>query len=771
MAISARFSADFSSFNDAVQKAEIELRGFEGAAGKVESALSRMTDNFSGRKIITDATLMAQAVENVGGVTKLTAAELAKVGASAQEAAAKFRAWGQEVPPKIQAIADSVKNAEVNTRSWASQLSSLGGIFGVTLSAAGIVGFANELLRTGDELVRVADRTGLTTEEVQKLQFIAGQSGNTIDDLTGAIGKLQKNLTTGDAGAVAAVKQLGLNLDALKAATPFDQMAQLATAIEGVGDPAQRATLAIQLFGRNGAAILPTLVSQFQALGDAAPVMSDKTVRALDAAGDSLNKFGQQVKVWAAETYNFAGQLFDRLTALAYQTAASILGAITTFLEIEQHIPGVTTAFNKLGISTQSLRDYQQQLKDTGSLLVSHLSDQETVVRKTASSFTDFEPKIEKATRAVKEHDAAVIGLGEGEKTLTGTLQLAQKMFQAYYERLEQLIPAQRDWWNEIAQTNGEIEVLASHGIPQATGALVDLGSGVVHLGDKIADAMKESGGFLDGFATRLGQIGSVLNGVQGEWADFAKIGINALQGVAQALAKGDVFGAIVAGATAAVAVVTKLWGKIRQLFGGPSEDELAARDEFAKSFDSADQAIAELGKKLSDAGHGGEEARVLIQALLDATHQSAKAVDDAMQAINDRIAGTSSAIDAATDATNKFGDALNRLPSGPTSDTIQVAPGVSYGSTGGMVTPMGIQHFTGGGRVLPFTPRGVDTVPAMLSPGEVVLNKAQQQSMWGGGSQAPIHTHVYLNGREIATAVSDDQDQQYRRGRKVRVR
>ena len=111
MAISARFSADFSSFNDAVQKAEIELRGFEGAAGKVESALSRMTDNFSGRKIITDATLMAQAVENVGGVTKLTAAELAKVGASAQEAAAKFRAWGQEVPPKIQAIADSVSTA------------------------------------------------------------------------------------------------------------------------------------------------------------------------------------------------------------------------------------------------------------------------------------------------------------------------------------------------------------------------------------------------------------------------------------------------------------------------------------------------------------------------------------------------------------------------------------------------------------------------------------------------------------------------------------
>lgn len=41
----------------------------------------------------------------------------------------------------------------------------------------------------------------------------------------------------------------------------------------------------------------------------------------------------------------------------------------------------------------------------------------------------------------------------------------------------------------------------------------------------------------------------------------------------------------------------------------------------------------------------------------------------------------------------------------------------------GGLVTEQGIQRFAAGGRVLNFIPRGLDTVPAMLAPGEGVVN------------------------------------------------
>jgi hypothetical protein len=60
------------------------------------------------------------------------------------------------------------------------------------------------------------------------------------------------------------------------------------------------------------------------------------------------------------------------------------------------------------------------------------------------------------------------------------------------------------------------------------------------------------------------------------------------------------------------------------------------------------------------------------------------------------------------------------------------------FAARGGLVTETGIQRFASGGRVLPFLRRGTDTVPAMLTPGEIVLNEAQQQAvgqaMGGGG-------------------------------------
>ena len=56
------------------------------------------------------------------------------------------------------------------------------------------------------------------------------------------------------------------------------------------------------------------------------------------------------------------------------------------------------------------------------------------------------------------------------------------------------------------------------------------------------------------------------------------------------------------------------------------------------------------------------------------------------------------------------------------------VSQAVGGAATGGFVTPTGIKYFQGGG----FTPRGTDTVPAMLTPGEVILNAAQQKNVAG---------------------------------------
>jgi hypothetical protein len=109
MAITGTFTADFTSFYTAVQKAETSLKSFETGAGKVETSLNRMVDSFSGRELIQRATLMTEAVERIGGVSTLTEEELARLTTTVGQATEKMLLMGQTVPPEMLAIADSAQ--------------------------------------------------------------------------------------------------------------------------------------------------------------------------------------------------------------------------------------------------------------------------------------------------------------------------------------------------------------------------------------------------------------------------------------------------------------------------------------------------------------------------------------------------------------------------------------------------------------------------------------------------------------------------------------
>ena len=59
------FAADFEPFYTAVAKAETTLKSFESGAGKVGSSLDKMTNSFSGKKVLEEAALMERALEQL----------------------------------------------------------------------------------------------------------------------------------------------------------------------------------------------------------------------------------------------------------------------------------------------------------------------------------------------------------------------------------------------------------------------------------------------------------------------------------------------------------------------------------------------------------------------------------------------------------------------------------------------------------------------------------------------------------------------------------
>jgi hypothetical protein len=140
MALSATFTANFSSFYDAVEKADTKLQDFGAGADKVGGRLTALGNSFSGVKIIQDATLMVKAVEDIGGASKLTEKEMQRLGATTNEAVAKMKALGMDVPKNLQEIADKTKAADKSTTDWMGSLTKIAGALGIAFGV-GAIGF------------------------------------------------------------------------------------------------------------------------------------------------------------------------------------------------------------------------------------------------------------------------------------------------------------------------------------------------------------------------------------------------------------------------------------------------------------------------------------------------------------------------------------------------------------------------------------------------------------------------------------------------------
>jgi hypothetical protein len=144
MAISAKFIADFSSFNKAVKSADAELDQFDVSTKKVNKSLQTLVTSFSGDKIKAEAALAEEAVLRIGGASKLTADEQAKVNKVVEDAIAKYKALGQEAPKSLQMMADETKKVAQATDPAAKAISDFGahfkGVLAGMVSAQAIIG-------------------------------------------------------------------------------------------------------------------------------------------------------------------------------------------------------------------------------------------------------------------------------------------------------------------------------------------------------------------------------------------------------------------------------------------------------------------------------------------------------------------------------------------------------------------------------------------------------------------------------------------------------
>jgi hypothetical protein len=398
--LTGKFIADFSDFYAAVQKADVELKTLSAGAEGVGRSLNRMVDQFSGRKIIQDAQVMTRAIEEVGGVGKLTQAELERVAAKAQEATAKMRAMGVEVPANLQKIADAAKPVSGGFGDMLQKVAPLAGAFGISFSVGAIVGFAKSVLSAADALTVMSDRTGMTVEGLQLLQAAGDDAGNTIEEMGGAVNQLQNRLAEGDDSAIAALERLGLEFENIRHLSPDRYLILISDALRKIEDPAEQARIVVDLFGKQGLVILPTLKRGFDDLKDSVHGMSETTVRDLDDVGDALERWWRKAKNAAGEVVAGLARGAKDPNVTAFKVAAK---------ELEDSFAGADKNANRLANTSGQLfakgltvaAPYGQQLKDIEKGL-----ERSTEEANRAAKAADTKAKAdEKAAEALRKHN------------------------------------------------------------------------------------------------------------------------------------------------------------------------------------------------------------------------------------------------------------------------------------------------------------------------------------------------------------------------------
>ena len=120
----------------------------------------------------------------------------------------------------------------------------------------------------GAEMYRASQRTGMGVEFLSGLKFAANQTGSSFEMMEMSIRKSQKflgDLAKGSAAAQQTLMRLGLTTHDLAGLSPEKQYEKLAGAIAAIGDPANRTSLAMAVFGRSATQMLPML-AQYDAL-------------------------------------------------------------------------------------------------------------------------------------------------------------------------------------------------------------------------------------------------------------------------------------------------------------------------------------------------------------------------------------------------------------------------------------------------------------------------------------------------------------------------
>ncbi|AQT67953.1 phage tail tape measure protein, TP901 family, core region [Anaerohalosphaera lusitana] len=159
----------------------------------------------------------------------------------------------------------------------------------------------------GDQVAKMAKRTGLSVETLSELKFVASQTGTEFVSLENAFRRMQRSVYDAGRGlstSVDALSDLNLQFQDLDGLSPEDQFKLLGDRISQITDPTRQAAIAMTLFGRTGTNLLPMFANGAKGIEELQKqarqlglTMTSEDAAAAEVFTDTMDKLNKVVKM------------------------------------------------------------------------------------------------------------------------------------------------------------------------------------------------------------------------------------------------------------------------------------------------------------------------------------------------------------------------------------------------------------------------------------------------------------------------------------------
>lgn len=197
-----------------------------------------------------------------------------------------------------------------------------------------------------DNLGKMSDRLGISTESLLAFEHAAKVSGVTMEDVEKSFAKLNREIgkaATGDKGDKKAFDALGLDPAKLAAMSPDEAFLATADAVNQLGSTYKRAAAVQDLFGRGGQKML-----NFLGMGSAG----------IRASGEEVARFGGMFSRDQAASVEAANDALTRMEMIWDNIGRRIAIEVSPFIEVAaEHLLGSVDAAATFDAAIASIGD------------------------------------------------------------------------------------------------------------------------------------------------------------------------------------------------------------------------------------------------------------------------------------------------------------------------------------------------------------------------------------------------------------------------------